>query len=393
MKHIFISYDPKDGDFAETLRREINEAGFATWMERDRQFVSMDWPEGVDQAIREASALIVIMTPAAKVSESVTYEWAFALGVGVKVITLLLEPTTLPTRLDALQRVDFTAHPAPWRTLFEVLQETTGSLIPQAANLLGDAPLAVKQMVAALNSTSLADREAAVESLAEIDHPAAREALAGATRHPLRDVRIHAAFMLAQFKDARAVPGLLEATHDMDPDHRVGKAVVKALRQITPYGSPGEAATVGLAAGWALRRMGGDAVPGLLDVLRSAERHVRLDAIEWLGETGEASAVPGLLNALNDEDWRVRMGSAEALGKIGDKSAVPGLLEILLDSNDQVRRVTAEALGRIRDAAAVPALVNALRDENSEVRRAVAWALTHIGTPGALAALKKRRQR
>ena len=40
----------------------------------------------IDLSIKNAFALIVIMTPEAKASEYVTYEWAFAWGVVVKVI-------------------------------------------------------------------------------------------------------------------------------------------------------------------------------------------------------------------------------------------------------------------------------------------------------------------
>ncbi len=85
MKHIFISYKHEDGDFAENLVYKIKEAGFQTWVDNDLN-AGDDWRTKIDQAIKDACALIVIMSPEARASEYVTYEWAFAWGAGVKVI-------------------------------------------------------------------------------------------------------------------------------------------------------------------------------------------------------------------------------------------------------------------------------------------------------------------
>ena len=102
-KHVFISFKHEDGDFAENLIHRVEKAGFKTWIDSDKLNAGVDWRTEIDEAIKSAFALIVIMTPEAKASEYVTYEWSFAWGAGVRVIPILLKPTPLHPRLEALQ--------------------------------------------------------------------------------------------------------------------------------------------------------------------------------------------------------------------------------------------------------------------------------------------------
>ncbi|MBA2681776.1 MAG: TIR domain-containing protein [Ktedonobacteraceae bacterium] len=121
-KHVFISYKHEDSDFAENLIHRVENAGFKTWVDSDKLAAGEDWRTGIDESIRNAFALIVIMTPEAKASEYVTYEWAFAWGAGVKVIPILHKSTQLHPRLEALQHLDFTSRTnRPWDKLFNVL--------------------------------------------------------------------------------------------------------------------------------------------------------------------------------------------------------------------------------------------------------------------------------
>jgi len=102
-KHIFITYKHDDSEFAENLIHRIDMAGFKTWVDSDKLNDGMDWRAEIEQAILNAIAIIVIMTPEAKTSEYVTYEWAFALGAKIKVIPILYKETVLHPRLEALQ--------------------------------------------------------------------------------------------------------------------------------------------------------------------------------------------------------------------------------------------------------------------------------------------------
>jgi CheY-like chemotaxis protein len=123
-EHVFISYKHEDGDFAENLSNRVGNEGFKTWVDDNRLHAGEDWRAEIDQAIKNAYALIVIMTPEAKSSEYVTYEWSFAWGAGVKIIPVILKQTSLHPRLEALQHLDFSNFAnRPWNKLINVLKE------------------------------------------------------------------------------------------------------------------------------------------------------------------------------------------------------------------------------------------------------------------------------
>jgi TIR domain-containing protein len=160
MDHIFISHSHEDSDFAEILHTKLTQAGFTVW--RDIAIRGgADWRREIDQGIKEAFALVVVMTPEAKASEYVTYEWAFAWGAGIKVIPVLLKKTELHPRLESLQYFDFTTRTArPWEMLIELLREGKSSM-PQSEKL----PEAAK--VETENRTGNVAHQRMIDALAE----------------------------------------------------------------------------------------------------------------------------------------------------------------------------------------------------------------------------------
>jgi len=122
LSHVFISYKREESDFAELLESKLKEANFNVWIDRQLR-AGTEWREKIDEEIRKSIALIVIMTPAAKMSEYVTYEWAFAYGAGVRVIPLIfVEPDELHPRLKTLQYRDF-RNTQLWEELIKDLQD------------------------------------------------------------------------------------------------------------------------------------------------------------------------------------------------------------------------------------------------------------------------------
>jgi len=120
--HLFVSHSSIDGDFAELLKLTLERAGHEAWIDSDRLTPGLDWREGIDEAIRNASAVLAVMSPDARASEYVTYEWAYALGCGTKVIPIMLRETTLHPRLATLQYLDFTNRIArPWPRLLDAI--------------------------------------------------------------------------------------------------------------------------------------------------------------------------------------------------------------------------------------------------------------------------------
>ncbi len=368
-QHVFIAYKHEEKPFVDALIHQVKLAGFQIWVDAENLKAGENWREEINFAIKDAFALIVIITPDAKISEFVTYEWSFAQGAGIKVIPIMLHDTfRLHPQLELLQYLDFTdqARP-PWDKLIRRLFEIQGENQPHTVMVARDAPVAVKAAVAALDSHNAEERRSALKSLAQMNHPAAYAALVGAVQHTARDVRVDAAFMLAKqtgHKEQAAVPGLLDALED--EDIRIRIAACKSLGDIA---AP-------------------NAVPALLHILnKDNDNDLRWAATSALGKMGVA-AVPGLIKALQDDDWKVRRSAADALWGLREPSAVPGLVEALFDKNDVVRQAAngaIEAMGEI----AVTGLAEAIKVGNSSVRQKAAEILRDIGTPQAMQALQQ----
>jgi len=214
----------------------------------------------IDLAIKNAFALVVIMTPEAKASEYVTYEWAFAWGVGIRVIPIMLRSTQLHPRLDALQYLDFTnVKSRPWDKLIEEVKAASKAPLTYSVNIPLNSPPFIRQAVASLDSANADDRRGAINTLLTAKTPAAFTVLREALKHPLPDVREEAAQALGKMNDPAAVPALIEALEDPDPG-------------------------------------------------------VRRQAAYALGGMNDPAAVPALTEALANPDERVRRHAADVLG-------------------------------------------------------------------------------
>jgi hypothetical protein len=374
--HVFVSYKHEEQAFVEMLIRQLQAAGFPVWIDTEQLQAGENWRESINAAIKDSFALILVISPASKASQYVTYEWAYALGVGVKVIPVLLKPTEkLHPQIENLQYLDFTDHARPtWDKLLRRLWELQGENQPHSVTISRDAPPTVVTAVTALDSHNAEERRSALMSLAQNNHPAAYAALVSAIQHPMRDVRVDAGFLLAKqtnYKDSAAVPGLLDALKDEDP--RIRTAACKALGDIGD----------------------GSAVTELLRVMvEDSDSQIRWQATGAVSKMGHA-AVAGLNAALRDENWKVRRSAAEALWSMHEPEAVPALAETLIDKNDVVRQAAASALEGM-GASAVMGLIEVLKThKDAFVCRAVADMLQKIGSqPGieAVAAWTNRER-
>jgi CheY-like chemotaxis protein len=196
-KQVFISYHHEDADSAENLMNKIKGAGFDSWIDSEYLRAGEEWQVSIDQAIKSAFALIVIMTPNAQASEYVTYEWSFAWGAGIKVIPVMYKQTLLHPRLKTLQYLDFTNYSTrPWNKLFEALRiaasshispstQTSQDVSPQiveAAKLLVAAAIDQVKVQDAETSNNKPIRERETEKrISELITPKASQQLAGAT--------------------------------------------------------------------------------------------------------------------------------------------------------------------------------------------------------------------
>jgi len=124
-RHVFLSHSKHDGDFAELMKLRLEKEGIQSWIDNDRLEPGVDWRQEIDESIRASKTLIAIMSPEARESEYVTYEWAFAYGSGVDLVPVMLRETPLHPRLAALQYLDFTNRRArPWGRLIKSIRKS-----------------------------------------------------------------------------------------------------------------------------------------------------------------------------------------------------------------------------------------------------------------------------
>lgn len=234
MAHIFISYAPENFEYAEEVKRRLERVGFSVWVDSnnpEQVSAGKDWRQDIDEAIREAFALVAVITPQSRAFEYVTYEWTFALGVGVRVLPTMFEATPLPPRLRGLQWLDFSdPRKRPWDKLLGAVKETQS--IYEFNRSSSGGPQSLQPLIAAMSSSNPDDLRKAFADITHMNDWTAREALVTIMRHPAQNMRTAAALALARAGDARATTTLMDALLRGSLD--VQTAALRALMDINP---------------------------------------------------------------------------------------------------------------------------------------------------------------
>jgi len=127
-KHVFISYQRESEGFVKLLMERIEAADLDSWSDRKIR-PSEYWEQQIDNAIRDAYVVIVVLTPQAKVSEYVIYEWSYAMGLGIPILPIILESTELHPKLKGIQYFDFIERfQEPWDELIALLSDLKNPL-------------------------------------------------------------------------------------------------------------------------------------------------------------------------------------------------------------------------------------------------------------------------
>lgn len=142
-------------------------------------------------------------------------------------------------------------------------------------------------------------------------------------------------------------------------------------------------------AAWALGEIGDTAaVPTLIHAVGDIQPEVRKEAIIALKSFRDVNTLDRLLTTLDDEDVSVRNATSQTLEVFGS-TAVPYLLKKLRDQNPDVRRMSATIIGNIGESIGIHMLVETASDPDVEVRAAVIVALGKIGDSKGVPALSK----
>jgi hypothetical protein len=97
-----------DSVFALRLAKDIRSAGVDIWIDQLDIPAGSRWDVEVENALANASCVLVILSPFSQASENVQDEIAYALDAGKIIIPVILENCMVHFRLRRLKRVDFT---------------------------------------------------------------------------------------------------------------------------------------------------------------------------------------------------------------------------------------------------------------------------------------------
>jgi hypothetical protein len=168
MNHIFISYAHEDYDFANSLRLELEKSGFSAWLDSHQIKAGSEYRKSIAEGIGDALILILIISESSKNSEFVTYEWAYAMGLGKTVLPIILRPTQLHAMLEPLQYLDYTSQRDNFFRVIARVQEiyTELQVSPQSAtayesHLVDLSPAALYQAILRLYETGAKEVKAA----------------------------------------------------------------------------------------------------------------------------------------------------------------------------------------------------------------------------------------
>jgi CheY-like chemotaxis protein len=105
---VFISYSHVDRFPAEQVARRLSEVGYAPWIDFAGILGGTEWRKSIEDALNQCSALLVILTPDAVVSEWVRYEISRAKASNFPIIPLMFRPCMIPNELESVQYIDCT---------------------------------------------------------------------------------------------------------------------------------------------------------------------------------------------------------------------------------------------------------------------------------------------
>lgn len=116
----------------------------------------------------------------------------------------------------------------------------------------------------------------------------------------------------------------------------------------------------------------------LVPFLNDPAPEVRQCAALGLAIQPEESAVPPLVSALNDDDSMVSSLAANALVKIGG-AAVPSLIEAVKQGQQSQRIHALRALAEIRDHRAIPIMMQVMQEDSALLQHWAKEGLERLG--------------
>src|SRR6187551_38307 len=106
-KNIFISYSRRELGFVDDLVGRLEGENYEVWLDYRALIPGSPWKEQIDQGLKEADTVLLVVSKAALASEYVALEWRHFLETKQRFILLIFEAVDLPKELEQFEWVDF----------------------------------------------------------------------------------------------------------------------------------------------------------------------------------------------------------------------------------------------------------------------------------------------
>ena len=126
-RKVFLSYARSDREPAEKIGHELRRAGFEVWDPDKEILPGADWTAELKTALDSAGAVVVLISPEAIASRSVSYEIEYALGakhLRRRLIPVTIRPTKdAPWILSSLEPVQYESPSKTGRQIVHLLSQ------------------------------------------------------------------------------------------------------------------------------------------------------------------------------------------------------------------------------------------------------------------------------
>jgi len=374
---VFLSYSRKDEESMLLIAKYLRAQGIKVWVDNEKLIPGTPiWEDEIQRAIRNAVAIVVILSPDSKRSEWVKREMTMADQHQKRVFPVLVigdEKNSISLRLINRQFVDLREN---WEKGMKSLSNALSFYISELNVHEKASPIAEKS-----HQTQVANNQPIPKNKPERKEKqgVASAVKSESTKAPSRRsvfgwLKAGPKNLVAQLADEtkreQAAQGLIQLNSDALP------ALLEALQtrdlDLLPIYQH------------ILARIP-SASQTLTKTLREAHPIIRARVADVLGIRKETSTVPALLDALKGEYYTVRARAAIALGRIGDRKAIKPIMDLLKDPEDEVRIAACLGLGFFKDPSTFDEITEVLLDDlKIEVRQAAAKALGNTKHPDAL---------
>jgi len=105
-KYIFLSYSRVDTKFAKQVARDLRAQGFEVWMDQSHISGGKHWDKTIEEALSNASSVILIISKSSVESENVKDEVSFAKNRNLQIIPILYQDAETPLGWSRLHWID-----------------------------------------------------------------------------------------------------------------------------------------------------------------------------------------------------------------------------------------------------------------------------------------------